>query len=311
MGASWQTIVSSLASPVQLRPMPGLPHAIRTIAWYLANSTVIDRQPIGEGKLGANEVVLEVPDTKERFRAVEKAPGGPEWGVSTEKREATYGDVAFHFNLGNVPRTLKRRRSDGIECSYQLFALGAKRADLIAWSRNVQLHRVLAEVLRGFDYVMGNRDRHLKNLMCIDERDPPGAPRILLPIGIDHGLCLPDGPLEDFRWPLAPVQSHTGPITEEARAFFRSIDPRLLASMAARNGIEKDAIVHALRRLERLKRDPSFLEVPPWTPVRGDDSRSWEMLRRMGANPTQGLDRKTLDAIDVLVDEMVRRSAIR
>jgi hypothetical protein len=65
-----------------------------------------------------------------------------------------------------------------------------------------------------------------------------------------------------------------------------------------RSGIERDAAIHVLRRLARLKRDPSFLEVP------GGRAAGLRMSLRItmaGRSGSQRLSRAERDAIDAMI----------
>jgi hypothetical protein len=154
-----------------------------------------------------------------------------------------------------------------------------------------QVNRPEGEQLRVFDYLIGNGDRHVKNLMMT--RDETGT---VHPVAIDHGLAFPLGVM--FRWnlPERAFGDATGPLLPETRKFIASIDPKEVAGVLARNGVEPFAAAFTLRRLERLKADPSFLQL-----------EQNGQVGKVGAEPEQGLSEKQLGQIDRIVDRAYRK----
>lgn len=205
-------------------------------------------------------------------------------------REAAASELAVALGVPYVPRTVVRE-VDGRRGSLQLWDEEAARAaDLRAPGR--ELDRGAAEMIRVFDYLIGNSDRSGKNLMV---RASGGR---FLPVAIDNGNSFPRAPTPRFRWPHEWVASQTGPLLPETRAFIDRIDPAEVLVVLERSGIERDAAIHVLRRLARLQRDPSFLEVPRG---RAAGLRMVTRITMAGRSGSQRISRAERDAIDALV----------
>jgi len=146
--------------------------------------------------------------------------------------------------------------------------------------------------VRVFDYLIGNSDRTVRNLMVRKQGET------WLPVAIDNSNSFPRTRLPRFQWPHGWVATQTGPLLPETRAFIDRIDPATVAGVMQKAGIERDAAVLALRRLARLKRDPSFLEVPSG---RAAGLRMQLRITRAGLSRSQGLSRTERAATDQLV----------
>ena len=121
--------------------------------------------------------------------------------------------------------------------------------------QGAQFDRAQGEQFKVFDYLTGNSDRHDGNFLI--RQDESGG---LHPVAIDNGLALPNGVNTMWRFPTQFMNSHHGALLPETRQFIDGIDEANVAHILAVSGIEREAIVHVLRRIEHLKRDPSFLE---------------------------------------------------
>jgi hypothetical protein len=119
-----------------------------------------------------------------------------------------------------------------------------------------------------------------------------------LPVAIDNGNSFPRVPTVRFRWPYDWVAGQTGPLLPETLAFIERIDPTEVAGILNGAGIERDAAVHVLRRLARLKRDASFLEVPAG---RAAGLRMLWRITMAGRSRSQGVPRSERDALDAVV----------
>ncbi len=209
---------------------------------------------------------------------------------SLARREAATSALAVALGVPYVPRTVERE-IDGQRGSLQLWVEDAQRASEAA-APGRQLDRQAAEMVRVFDYLIGNSDRTVRNMMV----RPSGS--TWLPVAIDNSNSFPRAPVPRFQWPFAWITSHSGPLLPETRAFIDRIDPAEVAGVLEQSGIERDAAIHVLRRLGRLKRDPSFLEVPRG---RGAALRMELRIMRAGLSPSQGLRRSERDAVDAQV----------
>lgn len=266
----------------------------------LARGAVVGRAANGERGLNASEVVT-LEDGETAGRAIFKPQDGtPRPTVlalqarvartSFPRREAAASALAIALGVPYVPRTIERA-IDGRTGSLQLWVEDARRAgDAAAPGR--QLDRRAAEMVRVFDYLIGSSDRTVRNLMVRQ------VGSTWLPVAIDNSNSFPRAPTPRFRWPHAWVASHTGPLLPETRAFIDRIDPAAVAAILRDAGIERDAVIHVLYRLARLKRDPAFLEVPSG---RSAALRMQARITRAGLSPWQGLARAERDRLDGLV----------
>jgi len=267
----------------------------------LVRGDVVER--VANQKAGVNaSLVLRLTHGNQAGRAIFKPVDGQRPTLldllshlergSFAAREAAASELAIALGVPYVPRTVVREVG-GRRGSLQLWVEDAQRAkDIAAPGR--ELDRGAAEMLRVFDYLIGNSDRSGKNLM-VKERGGR-----FVPVAIDNGNSFPRAPIPRFRWPHAWVAGQTGPLLPETRAFIDRIDPAEVLAVLERSGIERDAAIHVLRRLTRLKRDPGFLEVP-----RGRAAGLRMVLRitMAGRSGSQRLPRAERDAIDAQVIE--------
>jgi len=204
------------------------------------------------------------------------------------RREVAASDLASVLGLSFVPPTVVRT-VDGRKGSAMEWVDGAIRADTAG--SDWKIDRLEGERLRVFDYLIGNGDRHAKNLLMT--RD---AAETVHPVAIDHGLAFPLGVM--FRWnlPARVFGEAAGPLLPETLAFVAGIDPSAVAAVLARNGVEPFAAAFTLRRLARLQADPSFLQLERNDQVAG-----------VGAEPEQGLSRAQLAHIDRQIEAAYRR----
>jgi hypothetical protein len=207
-------------------------------------------------------------------------------------REAAASQLASAIGVPFVPPTVYRE-IDGRRGSLQLFIDDARRGQDV----DAQLDRPSAEKLRVFDFLIGNSDRTPRNLMVRRDGDS------WLPVAIDNANSFPSGHPLYFQWPFDQVESHTGPLLPETRAFIASIDPELVASVLLEAGIERGATMQALRRLARLKRDTSFLEVPSRGSRRLRMTRMMVRMTAAARSRTQRLSRAERRDIDRLVQK--------
>ena len=216
------------------------------------------------------------------------------------RRDVAAWRLSEAIGLGAVPPTVERV-VEGEVGSLQLWREDARAlSDFEAGPGGPQLDRAAAERVRAFDFIMGNADRKAANmLVAVDQAS--GAPRYR-PVAIDHGSSLPLTGRFEFRWPLEWIQTHHGPVLDETRAFLRAIDPATVADALSSAGIERKAVVRALYRLERLKRDPDFLALGR----RGGMAGARQMLRRLrwaaAMQPAQGLSRDVRQSLDRIAD---------
>lgn len=200
--------------------------------------------------------------------------------------------LGLHFL---VPPTVERTL-DGEPGSLQLFVEHADVATALPADR--PLDRPAAEKLRVFDYLIGNADRSAANLMTriLDGRH--------VPIGIDHGLSFPVGPtlgLRERPMPAGLVAGHIGPLLPETRTFIGAIDGHTVARTLLASGAVDRQVAHVLRRLEHMKRDPSFLEI-----ARDGREGTDEMLQRVAdaaSSRSQELPADVTERLNAMIAE--------
>ena len=271
----------------------------------LRRGKLLSTAPVGMGMSDAT--LVRIATSRGITRGIAKTVSrGARWEVDSPRREVVADLIDTHVSSGGFVPTTLMRQIDGMPSSVQFFVSDRSGQTLLShfeWSRlqrRLPISRVQAEQIRAFDYFMGNRDRHQGNLLL--ERD--GNENKCW--AIDNGLSLPKGPVTDFRWPKDGFEDHQGPLLDSTIRFIQNISPGAAALLMADAGIEPVAITHALRRLARMKLDPSFLEVPTNWAANSDGSRGWARLRATAALPTQGLDQPTLRQIDELVGKVSR-----
>jgi hypothetical protein len=211
------------------------------------------------------------------------------------------------------PPTVKRT-INGRDYSVQLVVPNGKTLfDYLKNKEEVpQLDRGTAEKIRVFDYIIGNADRHGKNLLVVTS-DRGDGHKAAHPIGIDNGLSIPEGsvpyPLNydhaEFRWPTLFVKGQTGPLKQETKDFIRNIDLDAVAKRLKGSDVSRWATIHTLRRIERVKQDPSFLELRP-EDINSNGVNGAANLPRVAAvaiRETQDLSEERLNAIHQIVDK--------
>jgi hypothetical protein len=165
------------------------------------------------------------------------------------KREVAASRLNDALGLDLVPETVERT-IDGKVGSLQLFVEGAKMARDAGGGL---LQRLAGEKFRVFDYIVGNSDRHLGNLLV---RHVGGEN---LPVLIDNGLSFPKGGnTSEWRFPHQLVEDHPD-LLPETVAFIQSIDPVKVATVMVELGISREATENVLKRLAVLKKNPSIM----------------------------------------------------
>jgi hypothetical protein len=165
------------------------------------------------------------------------------------KREVAASRLNDALGLDLVPETVERT-IDGKVGSLQLFVDGAKMA---REAGDGQLQQAAAEKFRVFDYITGNSDRHLGNLLV---RQVAGQ---RFPVLIDNGLSFPQGGnTSEWRFPHQLIGDNPE-LLPETLAFIQSIDPEHVATVMAQLGMSRGATENLLRRLFVLKQNPGIM----------------------------------------------------
>jgi hypothetical protein len=274
----------------------------RGFARQLRTAKIVGRENNVAGKGSANEttiLVLELDDGR-RVRALMKNPEG-ERGVLAGHRlgelfmnEVNASRVAAQLGIEVLVSHSIDRNVDGRTVALQPWHDDTIRAD--APPGEMRFDRGLAEIVRAFDYVVGNPDRQGRNMLVVP------TPFGNLPLGIDYGLAFPRGPMiGGHSYPAAWVEGQSGPLLSSTIDFIRGIDARSLAQLLAQIHVPASAAEHTLRRLERLKRDASFLTIDG--PTLDDAKAMSNKVSAVAPLADQGLDAPALASINAMVAE--------
>ena len=172
-----------------------------------------------------------------------------------DANEVRSAQLASALGIEDLVTQAVDRVIDGEPGALQPWHDGTLRADQ-APPPGARFERAAAEKLRIFDFLVGNPDRQGRNMLV---RKVGGA---FVPLGIDYGLSFPVGDVSGAQsYPHAWVVGQEGPLTPEAKAFLAGLDPVTIGMRLREMKLPLRATVHALRRLEHMKRDPSFLEI--------------------------------------------------
>ncbi len=241
--------------------------------------------------------VVEIEFGSAKLKALFKPRAGEVWlreniaPGTYYKRESAAAAIADALGIGHLVAGVVLRRIEGQDGAL----LGWMDDEPVTEPNKRRIDRESAEQLRAFDYVIGNSDRHAENLLgqVLGGR--------FIPIGIDHGLTLPNGPLTEFRWPVDWVDPVPTPLMESTVAFIQSIDPARVAAILVGEGIERVAARHALRRLARLKRSPQVIAVG----LHGAEAMV-QRVSELGRVADQGLTTREINAIEQVLDHAYR-----
>jgi hypothetical protein len=186
---------------------------------------------------GEARVLWKAEDTQDPYFV--EGVGGP---LHVREVAAARLSEALGFNL--VPPTISLT-IDGRVGSAQLVVPGVRGGTHEGFFRPDSQHPaanpVQRELLKVFDRIIGNPDRHGDNWLLDGD----------LPVAIDNGVAFPtlqDRLFVNIDFPKVPTD--LGPVT---RALLNRADVPRLARVLAETGLEKRAIVGALSRLMELR----------------------------------------------------------
>lgn len=208
-------------------------------------------------------------------------------------REIAVGDVGRMLGV-EVPETVIRKiavsRGDKPEeGSLQAWATGAVEAHEA--DDNVPRNRASFERVRALDYITGNVDRHGGNVMYRMKDGEYHA------VGIDHGYALhesaPKHGLVNAIHGAVDSVTHGGKTLPETVAAVDAIDEKELVKTLRAAKISAKASELAVRRLVRLKQDPSLIEL--------EGALDWNMRI---TDSDQGLTREEKARIKALVQSV-------
>jgi hypothetical protein len=305
------SVAISAGLPASIAVHPGasvqVPSSYERTRIAMREGAVVNQTWLGDKQVGMHPArIVTFAHQGTTVRAIVKGEL-PEAGYGlTYMREAAASHLAESLGHGLeaiVPPTT-RRVVDGQPSSVQEIAEGAKSFYELEQSGKPlpSLNLALMEKLRVFDYVIGNKDRHGKNLLV--RWDEHGQ---AVPVAIDNGLSLPEGavPDEHFAWPtlLAP---HSGALSAETKAFIRGIDSKGVAQVLKQSGISREATLHTLRRVERVKKDSTFLELQPADINAQGEFMSAELKGPavLGKHTFQQLSKEELEKVDGIVSDV-------
>lgn len=234
------------------------PEQVAKEATLLRDGSPLSVKPLSGGTSGSYHMVLSSKDgvTGGVWKPSAEEADGLRSNIATgtfHKREVAASELADLFDVRDlVPVTIEREVDGGVG-SMQKFAEGAQH--MTTGPKGRPVNRDAMERARVFDYVMGNTDRHLKNVMW---REDEGE---LVPVLIDNGLLLPKGVPGRFIQPMPFMHKHTGPLLPATMERIAKLDPMELNRQLKAAGIEPEARARAAHRLLALKRDPDMLRV--------------------------------------------------
>jgi hypothetical protein len=208
----------------------------------------------------ANEtVIVTLEKDGVTAKGIFKPASGEEAGLRENVEAGTYYQreiAASQLNntlgLDFVPETVQRT-IDGEVGSLQLFVEGASRPVY-----GDTLQRAAYEKFKVFDYVIGNSDRHIGNVLIRGKANLLDETKNGLPILIDHGLSFPEGGNTFWRFP-DKLNSSTK-FLPDTLEFIQSLDMEEIAKVCVDNGLSKEATKNVLLRIEVIQKNPKFLE---------------------------------------------------
>lgn len=257
--------MSSIATPGVTRHfLENAPiHSIKKNSTSSINTTLI----VSFGKEGSVKGVFK-PAEGELLDGRANIELGTLW--RNEVAASRLNDALRPLGFDMVPMTVART-VDGQIGSLQLFVNGARPA-----TRSDVLDRAVAEKFKVFDYITGNSDRHIGNVLVVNREGKN------LPVLIDNGLAFPNGGNLFWKFPDSLLGGRFGPFLHETLVFISSIDPNLVASVLAASQVSRTATEHVLRRLEFLKANPSFLsnKTAEWAKHYSNLLQDREVLRK-------------------------------
>lgn len=259
----------------------------------MAQRTIVKMQPLEEGGIQESYKVRLDDGTD----AVWKPQTDIEWdggmrAGGLHHREAAASRVAGMFGVEEyVPATVVHVH-EGTPGSLQSYSRWARRAAQ-ARAAGARAPRQASELLRVFDFVLGQEDRHDANLMLI------GRGKSAAPVFIDHGFSLRTSAMGQFLHPIDVFADHSGPILPATIAVVDRLDAAALARALREGGIEREATRRALRRLAVVRARPELLEVPPDVSNRG--WYSWNHLARNEDGMFDELDEASKGAVDAVM----------
>jgi SPP1 gp7 family putative phage head morphogenesis protein len=278
--------------------------AEKAIADNLIKGTVLKQKHLGGGINETYIVEVQLEGTKRQGvwkprKGESHARDNVRTGTYAFREEAA-SRVAQEIGYDAVPVT-RRRMIEGQAGSIQLFKDGTEKYDKLRYAKTWdKVSKLEGEKFRAFDYLMGNTDRHTGNMLWKDGK----------PVLIDHGLSLPyrmDGMfnqdpkiLDHYELQRGLGAQHVGDFSPEGKAWLKAIDSERVARALKISGVDSDATELALRRLEKLKGDQSFItskDIRQPSPYERYIGRSQKSM----AQASQGLDKATIDRLRATV----------
>ncbi len=199
----------------------------------------------------------------------------------TPEREQAASIVAEQLGVRDLMPVATVREVDGKRGSVQAFAEGTTEFP------TGPVNAEAMQRMRVYDFIVGNRDRHQKNVVW----------RGGTPVLIDHGLSFPSGPPDRFIQPVSRVmwELPAGPISQEIVEFVHRIDEHGLAASLHAAGIDAKAITHTLYRLRVLKANPQGLASTGR--FIQDDKPAWTKLAKQAESSLSEDDRNEVGSV--------------
>lgn len=246
-------LVEQAGPPPRVKRKPA-PPAKRAAAPPVAdsglNGPIVSTRKLGGGlnvsrivKYGDGSAAVWKPSTGE---VSDFAPPGIPPGTMYQREAAAYR-LARVMNIDVVPETVTRTHK-GVEGSMQRFVKATP-----SFKFKAEIDRDSAEQMRLMDFVAGNQDRHVGNLIV--SRDGRA-------VAIDNGQAFPTGRAGPQQPPAVVTPFAGRGLLDTTRARIAAMDLEQIAATLHDSGMEPDAVRHTLYRARLLKERPDTLSVP-------------------------------------------------
>jgi SPP1 gp7 family putative phage head morphogenesis protein len=240
-----------------------------SIADRMAKATIDKLERMDVDSANVTSIAHMTDEDGNKLKAVLKYASGEDEGLRMGIKAGTYYKrevltSELDAMLGGeqvVPATIVRKHTDGIG-SLQYF----EEAERTQYMGN-RLHANAAKVANDptarkmflIDVVGGNSDRHYGNALW-QEVEVAGAKRIKT-VAIDNGLLFSNRDEMSFMFPFYDdaYQDVLLKLDKDSIAMLRDLDMKKYVKLLHKNGIERDATLYSMRRIEALKSDPDIL----------------------------------------------------
>ncbi len=260
-------------------------HDARPVVQQLATAELAVKKRQGHGEKGVNDsfrVTLRNPDGTTIDGLWKPTPTTKmRDNISPAKephRERAASLLAEQLGVRDLYPPATMRELDGEVGSVQTWADGTTK------DPQAPINGEAMARMRVFDFIIGNTDRHARNVLW----------RGGTPVMIDHGLSLPSGPPGRFIQPQASLPTPAGQLGQSLVEMIAGIDEGAIAATLRTAGLDTPAIKHTLYRVRVLKRDPQRLGATS-NPDRDRDR--WETAAQGAQRLLSAAERAEIDAV--------------